>query len=144
MALFVSFQMQSLKESLVLTEATRANVYTYKRTINGPPFWNWVYVIGLVCFFQAFFATAEVAKITVMISFTLKFSLFTCLLNDIFYVAFARWSKWLTAQFLVQLYLAQPRVMRSIKDFRSLTTSGAISQSSRCQVCVTLPFHLFS
>ena len=50
------------------------------------------------------------------------------------FFSLARWSKWLTAQFLVQLYLAQPRVMRSIKDFRSLTTSGAITQSSVCQV----------
>lgn len=50
------------------------------------------------------------------------------------YYSLARWSKWLTAQFLVQLYLAQPKVMRSIEDFRSLTTSGAISQSTRCQV----------
>lgn len=45
-----------------------------------------------------------------------------------------RWSKWLTAQFLVHLYLAQPRVLRTIKDFRSLTTSGVISQSSHCQL----------
>lgn len=50
------------------------------------------------------------------------------------FFSLARWSKWLTAQFLVQLYLAQPRVMRSIKDFRSLTTSGTITQSSVCQV----------
>ena len=50
------------------------------------------------------------------------------------FFSLARWSKWLTAQFIVQLYLAQPRVMRSIKDFRSLTTSGAITQSSVCQV----------
>jgi len=47
-----------------------------------------------------------------------------------------RWSKWLTALFLVHLYLAQPRVMRSIKDFRSLTSSGVISQSSHCQLDV--------
>jgi len=53
----------------------------------------------------------------------------------LYYFPCCRWSKWLTAQFLVQLYLSQPRVMRSIKDFRSLATSGAISQSTRCQVC---------
>ena len=53
----------------------------------------------------------------------------------LFLAYFTRWSKWLTAQFLVHLYLAQPRVLRTIKDFRSLTTSGVISQSSHCQVC---------
>jgi len=43
----------------------------------------------------------------------------------------------LTAQFFVHLYLAQPRVMRSIKDFRFLpSSSSVISQSSRCQLDV--------
>ena len=58
-----------------------------------------------------------------------EFSHFPC-------VFLPRWSKWLTAQFFVHLYLAQPRVMRSIKDFRFLSSSsGVISQSSRCKVC---------
>lgn len=58
-----------------------------------------------------------------------------CNVTSTYLLFFVRWSKWLTALFLVHLYLAQPRVLRSIKDFRSLTTSGVISQSSRCQVC---------
>nr|XP_058960995.1 integrator complex subunit 1-like isoform X3 [Pocillopora verrucosa] len=54
----------------------------------------------------------------------------SCALNS------SRWSKWFTGQFLVQLYLAQPRVMRHVKNFRSLTTSGVVSQSRYCQLDV--------
>lgn len=75
--------------------------------------------------------------------FSALFTMFTIIpystwITYLYYFPCCRWSKWLTAQFLVQLYLAQPRVMRSIKDFRSLATSGAISQSTRCQVCKAL------
>ncbi|XP_048575697.1 integrator complex subunit 1 [Nematostella vectensis] len=53
-----------------------------------------------------------------------------------FLINTTRWPRWLTGQFLVHLYLAQPRIVTWVKDLSSLLSTDAYSKANFCQLDV--------